>query len=200
MNSQTLRKRKVTTSSRITLPELGSDVVRRRRRKRGNDYNLKSSWPILAASLGIWILLVVKWDKVGGGARRMRDVNFHKKLRGKIHRDHEMKRFTVTGSLHNDMKSAISKEMHHIPNMPITKPKITMVGGKEAVKCSDGSFGVLNDDYCDCLDGSDEPNTSACSNILVQRRSFLCNDGTRIFPSRINDGVKDCPDGSDERI
>jgi len=35
---------------------------------------------------------------------------------------------------------------------------------------------VLNDNYCDCADGSDEPNTSACSHLLVGKRVFTCNN------------------------
>jgi hypothetical protein len=69
------------------------------------------------------------------------------------------------------------------------------------VTCPNGSIGYLNDDYCDCLeDGSDEPNTSACSHVLVQQPTFHCADGTAIiFASRVKDGVRDCLDGSDEQ-
>uniref|UniRef100_A0A251JJT2 Glucosidase II beta subunit N-terminal domain-containing protein n=1 Tax=Manihot esculenta TaxID=3983 RepID=A0A251JJT2_MANES len=69
------------------------------------------------------------------------------------------------------------------------------------IKCKDGSKSFtrdrLNDDFCDCVDGTDEPGTSACP-----RGKFYCrNLGSKpqfIFSSHVNDQICDCCDGSDE--
>ncbi|XP_047315630.1 glucosidase 2 subunit beta-like isoform X2 [Impatiens glandulifera] len=71
----------------------------------------------------------------------------------------------------------------------------------EVIKCKDGSKNFtkdrINDDFCDCLDGTDEPGTSACP-----RGKFYCgNVGSTphfLFSSRVNDRICDCCDGSDE--
>ncbi|KAG5890550.1 hypothetical protein JTB14_028301 [Gonioctena quinquepunctata] len=59
------------------------------------------------------------------------------------------------------------------------------------------NFKKVNDDYCDCMDGSDEPGTNACPNGI-----FYCFNQTRIPKSigshKVNDGICDCCDGSDE--
>lgn len=66
--------------------------------------------------------------------------------------------------------------------------------------CGDGKilpFSSVNDNYCDCADGSDEIGTSACSG-----GEFYCvNKGyksTKIPSSRVNDGICDCCDATDE--
>ena len=67
----------------------------------------------------------------------------------------------------------------------------------------DGSLRIgidkVNDDYCDCTDGTDEPGTSACSHLFS--RFFCVNENHKemfIQTSRVDDGHCDCCDGSDE--
>ncbi|XP_029649862.1 glucosidase 2 subunit beta isoform X1 [Octopus sinensis] len=74
-------------------------------------------------------------------------------------------------------------------------------GQAENFSCLDNSlvvpFNYVNDDYCDCPDGSDEPGTAACIN-----GKFHCTNAgyipNYIPSSRVNDGFCDCCDGTDE--
>ncbi|XP_076825555.1 uncharacterized protein LOC143471091 isoform X2 [Clavelina lepadiformis] len=55
-------------------------------------------------------------------------------------------------------------------------------------------WNAVNNNYCDCADGTDEPGTSACKN-----GRFYCEPEHQYMPSsRVNDGICDCCDGSDE--
>ena len=59
----------------------------------------------------------------------------------------------------------------------------------------------VNDDYCDCPDGSDEPGTSACSHLASAPPFFCVNEGyvsEAIPASRVGDGICDCCDATDE--
>uniref|UniRef100_A0A914HZN9 Glucosidase 2 subunit beta n=1 Tax=Globodera rostochiensis TaxID=31243 RepID=A0A914HZN9_GLORO len=68
-------------------------------------------------------------------------------------------------------------------------------------ECLDGKkripFEQVNDDYCDCADGSDEPGTSACKNGQFYCANFGFQPQT-LPTGRVNDFICDCCDGSDE--
>nr|XP_054930494.1 glucosidase 2 subunit beta-like [Dermacentor andersoni] len=60
------------------------------------------------------------------------------------------------------------------------------------------SYDQVNDDYCDCKDGSDEPGTSACPNGRFYCRRHNTRSPKYVLSMRVNDGICDCCDGSDE--
>jgi protein kinase C substrate 80K-H len=86
-----------------------------------------------------------------------------------------------------------------VRGIPLEKASLYVEG--KSFTCLNGAetipFEYINDNYCDCSDGSDEPGTSACPNSL-----FYCpNKGhspTYLLSSRVNDHYCDCCDGSDE--
>jgi protein kinase C substrate 80K-H len=92
---------------------------------------------------------------------------------------------------------------HGVPPSHVSKYVPNTKGSHQTWTCLDGSkeiaWSAVNDDYCDCQDGSDEPGTSACPN-----NKFYCRNeghiGAIIQSSRVNDGLceKECCDGSDE--
>merc|ERR1711865_62636 len=81
-------------------------------------------------------------------------------------------------------------------------PRYTPLDGNTFL-CHEGSsertipFSYVNDNYCDCADGSDEPGTSACEDNRFECR----NKGSvskSVWTSALGDGLCDCCDGSDE--
>ncbi|CAM6125383.1 unnamed protein product [Calypogeia fissa] len=95
----------------------------------------------------------------------------------------------------------VIREAAAIPNLRGVAPKDERYYQTAIIKCKDGSKSFpqerLNDDFCDCADGTDEPGTNACP-----EGKFYCkNLGHKplvLFSSRVNDGICDCCDGSDE--
>ncbi|XP_053468755.1 glucosidase 2 subunit beta isoform X2 [Ictalurus furcatus] len=95
--------------------------------------------------------------------------------------------------------SAVTVEVQRPRGVPLSKRHF--YDENSPFTCLDGSrtipFDRVNDDYCDCKDGSDEPGTAACPN-----GSFHCTNAgyrpTYIPSSRINDGICDCCDTTDE--
>lgn len=135
----------------------------------------------------------IPWSRRRGGdrLRRKRESAATKKI---------SPQYDSRGKVHDSKKDRDENDLIRQGGRDL-KARKDVVGITERinVSCSDGTVGFLNDDYCDCSDGSDEPGTSACSNLLVNKRMFQCSDGNgKTFTSRVQDGIIDCADGSDE--
>nr|CAB3265165.1 glucosidase 2 subunit beta [Phallusia mammillata] len=105
----------------------------------------------------------------------------HPKFAQKLMKEIGMK---VNGTLLRGVKKEHRK--YYVPSKEGT---FTCLSGNQTV-----AWISVNNDYCDCADGSDEPGTSACHN-----GKFYCEPERHFLPSsRVNDGICDCCDGSDE--
>ena len=101
-----------------------------------------------------------------------------------------------------------SADIHHLRGIPPTHQELYQPTANSQWKCLNTSqvipYSAINDDYCDCDDGSDEPGTSACSGLARSTTSFWCENVGHIpgfvKSGRVNDGICDpeCCDGSDE--
>jgi len=87
--------------------------------------------------------------------------------------------------------------------VPLSKADQYAVASGSFACLADGgsiSFSRINDGYCDCTDGSDEPGTAACAHL--DGSQFYCRNvghrGKYIPSSHVMDSVCDCCDGSDE--
>lgn len=87
-----------------------------------------------------------------------------------------------------------SKDAHLFQPQPSSSNQFKCLDSKELIPIE-----AVNDDYCDCKDGSDEPGTSACSDRINLNgtgngpKGFWCeNKGhlqSWILNSRVNDGI-----------
>ncbi|CAF4795923.1 unnamed protein product [Rotaria sp. Silwood1] len=98
------------------------------------------------------------------------------------------------------MQSSDTHKLHATLRGVPTSLHLKYVPSK-SFSCLDDSstipFEFVNDDYCDCRDGSDEPGTSACPNgqFFCENKGYI---GALIPSHLVGDGVCDCCDGSDE--
>ncbi|GBF96865.1 glucosidase 2 subunit beta [Raphidocelis subcapitata] len=81
------------------------------------------------------------------------------------------------------------------------RPELAAKYEGEEFTCLDGSLtlpaSAINDDWCQCPDGSDEPGTSACGNGVFYCRN-RGHEPKVMSTAFVDDGVCDCCDGTDE--
>jgi hypothetical protein len=98
------------------------------------------------------------------------------------------------------MTDQVASGAHNRQALAAAVNAICCNGFARVARCITGQNGLpcgrINDDYCDCADGSDENTTPACPS-----GNFVCPTENTVLPSsRVNDGVCDCCDGADELV
>ncbi|XP_059479693.1 glucosidase 2 subunit beta [Neocloeon triangulifer] len=105
----------------------------------------------------------------------------------------------ITLSCLINLRNAVAVEILRPRGVSVTKT--ALYDPEKNFTCFDGAVTIpflqVNDDYCDCLDGSDEPGTAACSNGFFHCTN-VGHQAVDLFSSRVNDGICDCCDGTDE--
>jgi len=77
----------------------------------------------------------------------------------------------------------VNKSSYHLYRSPRTQPADSIF---HCLKSGEPiTYSQVNDDYCDCHDGTDEPSTNACP----QNRFFCTKVEISIPSSRVNDGI-----------
>eukprot|EP00930_Biecheleria_cincta_P063283 TRINITY_DN48803_c0_g1_i1.p1 TRINITY_DN48803_c0_g1~~TRINITY_DN48803_c0_g1_i1.p1 ORF type:complete len:512 (+),score=102.42 TRINITY_DN48803_c0_g1_i1:67-1602(+) len=113
--------------------------------------------------------------------------------------------FALTFCAPNDWNGVVATEGNVRGVSPDEQSRYACEGEPCTFACLAGTktsipFSAVNDQFCDCEDGSDEPGTSACAG--QDKTLFYCaNVGgvpRMIYTSRVDDGICDCCDGTDE--
>lgn len=185
----------------------GSRRLKKRSDLSGTGLRVLYAWIALMLGIAGFVCICLVWGRRTKPTGEIMHNNRH-------YHSHTAKKILSRGQQSNEWtqtkkttKAAMDEPQHHLSTeaMDLDSDNEQRGGGRRRkiipleFRCNDGTTGVLNDNYCDCPDGSDEPETSACSFLTVQQATFHCADGSgTIFASRVQDGVKDCHDGSDE--